>query len=138
MKLTLLLAVVLGCLPVLRANEEDFLTWKTVTIKFSKEDTAAGAVSCEITTGDSGYANFTVHAFGKEYKLSAEELAKLKDFPLSELRTTYCNGQKEIGGCSLYFRFKRLFYVKDKLKTEVVCVVVSEIRGLQVGGARVE
>ena len=133
MKILPSLLCILICMPVLRADEEEFLAWKSVTIKCANESTPAGAVSCEIATGDSGYASFTIHAFGKEFKLSAEELAKLKDFPLTSLSSRHSAGYKELGGYSVYFRFERKFYEKEKLKTEVLYVTVTETKGLKVG-----
>lgn len=123
--------VLAACVTTLRASEEEFMAWQSITLKCANEKTPAGPVSCEITTGEAGYDAFVIRAFGQEFKLSADELAKLKGFPLSSLSTRHEAGYKELGGYSVHFRFQRA----SGKKTEAIYVTVTQ-KGVRVSDAR--
>ncbi len=102
------------------------LDWTSVAIQ-CVETPEAGAVSCEIKTGEKGWKQFIIQAFGKTHALAPADLKKLDGFPLSSLRTSHEAGYEELGGCTVHFRFDRTFYNSDKkLVTETIYVSVTK------------
>lgn len=129
------LLLLAACITAVHGSEEEFLAWQAVTVKCANEKTPAGPVSCEIAQKDAEYSSFTVRAFDKEFKLSAEDLAKLKGFPLSSLSTRHEAGYPQLGGYSVHFRFQRVVALQRKTLTEVIYVTATQ-NGVKVSDVR--
>jgi len=121
----LLLALVLSTV-VAMASEESLLGWTSAVVRCG-HTREAGDVSCEMDTGEDGWKKFVIQAFGTTHTLTAADLRKLKNFPLSSLRTTHEAGYERSGGHTVHFRFNRTFYNDDrKLMTEIIYVSATK------------
>lgn len=130
--------VLLVTCAAVNASEEGYLAWAsaTITVKCKKEDTPAGPISFEIAQSDGVYSKLVIHAFAQEFKLSDEDLAKLKDFPIKSLQTTHEAGYESLGGYSVHCRFERTIYSeKKKPVTEVIYVTATKL-GVKVSDVR--
>ncbi len=126
MKTTSLIFALVISTAVATASEEEFLGWKASVIQCEKTP-ESGDVSCDIKMAEDGWEKFVIQAFGTTHTLTPSDLKKLKDFPLSSLRTTHEAGYAELGGHTVHFRFSRTFYNTDrKLLTEGIYVSVTK------------
>jgi len=130
----LLVALVLSTV-VAMASEESLLGWTSAVVRCG-HTREAGDVSCEMDAGEDGWKKFVIQAFGTTHTLSAADLRKLKDFPLSSLRTSHEAGYERLGGHTVHFRFNRTFYNDDrKLITEIIHVSATK-KGVTVSAPR--
>jgi hypothetical protein len=107
------------------SSEEDFLGWQSVVIR-SKEAGAAGIVVIEIETEGRDFTSLVVNAFGKQFALASDELAKMAGFQVSSLRTTHEAGYEEVGGHTVYLSFQRTSLSKiDGPVTEEIKISVN-------------
>jgi hypothetical protein len=126
MKTTVLLILLVISTIVAMASEEEFLEWTSVVVQCGKTQ-EAGDVSCDIKIEGDGWKKFVIQAFGKTHALTASELKKLREFPLSSLRTSHEAGYERLGGHTVHFRFSRKFYNADgKLITEIIYVSATK------------
>jgi hypothetical protein len=118
-----------------RASEEDFLPWQSLDLDFGSH-AEAGRVALSANVRDARISNLTIVAFGSEYKLTADELERLRGFGLESLRTTQEAGYSRTGGRTIYFKLRRIFYsASDKAAIEEEVVVsVNRGRGLSLSG----
>lgn len=135
MKASVLLIALIISTVFAMASEEDFLEWKSAIVQCGRTQ-EAGEVSCDINIERDGWKKFVIQAFGATFTLTASDLEKLRDFPLSSLRTSHEAGYEIRGGHTVHFRFNRTFYNSDKkLVTEVIYVSTTK-KGVTVSGPR--
>ena len=135
MKTTVLLIALVISTVVAMASEEECLGWTSVLVQCGKTQ-EAGDVSCDINIEGDGWKKFVIQAFGTTHTLTASDLKKLKEFPLSSLRTSHEAGYEMLGGHTVHFRFNRTFYNSDKkLVTEIIYVSVTK-KGVTVSTPR--
>jgi len=110
-----LVAVLNSLLFVALANgsEEEFVPWKSVRIDCVKRDPISTVV-VKVRMNESKFGAFELTAFGRKKKLLADDLAKLKGFPLSSLLITHEAGYESLGGHTLSCKLKRVFYDDDE------------------------
>ncbi len=130
-----LLAAITATLPPVFASEEEFLPWKEVRIICAERD-APGTVELRAHMVGNEYATVAITAFGKKHELAANDLKKLREFPLQDLRLTHEAGYEELGGHTVHLRLHRTFYEAGQLVEEMVIVSVSKGKGLFVNEPR--
>ena len=88
----------------------------------------AGETFIEVSKDKSGLKQFIIQAFGKKHVLSKEELNKLKDFPLSSLRTTHEAGYNILGGYTVAASFHKVYYndAKELYRDEIAISVMKK------------
>ena len=117
------------------ASEEELLGWTSAVVQCGKTP-EAGDVSCDIKIGGDEWEKFVIQAFGTTHTLAASDLKKLKEFPLSSLRTSHEVGYERLGGHTVHFRFNRTFYNSDKkLLNQIIYVSVTK-NGVTVASPR--
>lgn len=137
MKTTFLIIALVISTAVAMASEEEFLGWKSAIIQCEKTP-ESGDVSCDIKIAGAGWEKFVIQAFGTTHTLTTSDLQKLKEFPLSSLRTSHEAGYAELGGHTVHFQFSRTFYNSDrKLITEGIYVSVTK-NGVTVSPPRIQ
>jgi hypothetical protein len=126
MKQTVMLVVLLISTVFSMASEEQNLGWTSVVVRCGRTQ-EAGEVSCEMEVAGDGWKRFVIQAFGAKHTLTASDLEKLKEFPLSSLRTSHEAGYERLGGHRVHFRFNRTFYNSEKkLVTETISVSATK------------
>lgn len=126
MKVTILFIVLVISTFAAVASEEEWLEWKSVVVQCGKT-VEAGDISCDISIKGEEWEKFVIQAFEKSHTLTASDLKKLREFPLSSLRTSHEGGYESLGGHTVHFRFSRTFYNSDKkLVTEVIYVSATK------------
>lgn len=88
------------------ASEEEFAKWKTVKIEFTSLGQASPS-SLEIYSGKSGIERFLLNTFGKTFSLTESDLAKIRKFPLQDLKVTHEAGYEKAGGYSVHVMLHR-------------------------------
>lgn len=134
MKLNVILGLLLISLSAggARASEEDYLEWQAIKIDCF-ENSQTGKVKISARIAGRGIAAFTVTAFGREYEVPRDGLARIKDYPLNSLRTSHEAGYPQLGGHVVYARMRRSVRDKDgKPRTEEALVSVNKEKGLSV------
>lgn len=130
----LMVALVLSTVVAL-ASEESLLGWTSAVVRCG-HTRETGDVSCEMETGGDGWKKFVIQAFGTTHTLSAADLRKLKDFPLSSLRTSHEAGYERLGGHTVHFRFHRTFYNDDRKRITELIYVSATRKGVTVSDPR--
>lgn len=126
MKQTVMLVVLLISTVFAMASEEQILGWTSVVVRCGRTQ-EAGEVSCKIDVAGDGWKRFVIQAFGAKHTLTASDLEKLKEFPLSSLRTSHEAGYERLGGHTVHFRFNRTFYNSEKKPvTETIYVSATK------------
>jgi hypothetical protein len=116
----------------LRASEEAFLPWTEVRIVCPKRDDT-GQVVFHAKAEERKLLEMNIEAFGKKHAVAKEDLAKLAGFPLSSFVATHEAGYEILGGHTVHFKWKRIFYdAEGKLVEEQAIVSVSKGKGLSV------
>jgi hypothetical protein len=122
--------LMLGIAGCVRASEEEVLSWSEVRIAGpEREDT--GRVMFTAKTAGEQYQEVAIEAFGKKFSVSKEDLQKMNGMPLNSLVITHEAGYESIGGHTVYFKMKRVFYDKaGGLTEERLVLPVSRGKGL--------
>src|SRR3989338_11162952 len=126
----LLIMTVTFCISAL-ASEEDYIDWKQVKI-VSPEYKQTGTIIFEVETDGDVYKSVSITTFGKEYKFEAKDLSKLKGFPVSSISITHEVGYSSLGGHTVHFRMKRVYYKSEKLVEEKIRISISKGKGLEI------
>lgn len=119
------------------ASEEEYVMWKQLKI-VSAEHKQTGTIVFEAETDDTTYKSVTITAFGKKFKVNSDDLSKLKEFPLNSLTITHEAGYSQLGGYTVHFKLKRIYYKGEELIEERLRVSVSKGKGLEVYGPEVK
>jgi hypothetical protein len=130
-----LLGVVLLSATVAQASEEEFLPWQEVRIVCA-ERPATGKVELLAVADTNGYRQVEIVAFGKKHALPVADLAKLRGFPLRDLKLTHEAGYAELGGHTVHLRLTRVWYEAGQLLEETLVVSVSKVKGLALNEPR--
>ena len=122
------------------ASEEDFLPWSEVRIVAAQRKQTGKVVFAAKTAGEK-FQEVQLEAFGKQFTLAKDDLQKLNGFPLSSLVTTHEAGYEMLGGHTVHFKFKKVYYDKpgDKSATlieEKITVSVSRGKGLKISAPK--
>jgi hypothetical protein len=117
------------------ASEEEFLPWREVRIVCA-ERADTGKVELIAVTGTNGYRQVEIVVFGKKHALTAADLAKLRGFPLRDLKLTHEAGYEELGGHMVHLRLTRVWYEAGQLLEETLVVSVSKVKGLALNEPR--
>jgi hypothetical protein len=116
----------------LGASEEEILPWSEVRIVGPERKDTGTIVFSAKTAGDT-FQEVRIEAFGKTFTVAKEDLPKLAGFPLNSLAITHEAGYEELGGHTVYFKMKRLFYDREKrLIEERIALSVSRGKGLSI------
>ncbi|UCD55704.1 MAG: hypothetical protein JSV93_02645 [Candidatus Omnitrophota bacterium] len=115
------------------ASEEECVTWKQVRI-ISTEHEQTGTIVFEAETDGTAYKSVAITVFGKNFEVKSEDLAKLKGFPLNSLIIAHEAGYPRLGGYTVHFKLKRIYYKAKKLVEERVRVSINKGKGLEVHG----
>ena len=114
------------------ASEEELVPWQSVSIT-SPEMPVVGAIVVQASTQNETYQKLEVTAFGRVHALTANDLKQLDGFPLSSLLLTHEAGYVQLGGHTVYLKFRRSFYNKaKKLVRESVMISIPENAALTV------
>jgi hypothetical protein len=130
-----MLAVSLLLAAPLRASEEERLSWQEVRIVCG-ERPETGKVELYVRMASNEVAAASITAFGRKHELAAADLAKLRGFPLTDLKLTHEAGYEELGGHTVHLRLHRTFYEGGRVIEETVIVSVSKGKGLAVNEPR--
>jgi hypothetical protein len=124
--------VLLGVEGPLRASEEELLRWSEVRIVgVEREDT--GKVVFSAKTAGEKYQDVTIEAFGKQFPVAKEDLPKLNGLPLNSLAITHEAGYERLGGHTVHFKMKVVYYDKaGRLIEERAALSVSRGKGLTI------
>ncbi len=123
---------VLGAGGGLGASEKEFLPWSEVRIVGAERKDTGKVVFTAKTAGDK-YQEVSIEAFGKRLELAKDDLQKLNGFPLNSLAITHEAGCEILGGHTVHFKMKMVYYDKAaRLIEERVTVSVSQGKGLAV------
>lgn len=95
------------------ASEENFALWGDVEIT-SLPVTGAGQIRFSAKSSRDAIQSVVIGAFGKEVRLSDKQLTAMKGFPLSSLSITHEAGYPELGGHTVHFKLRRVFYDDQK------------------------
>jgi hypothetical protein len=90
----------------------------------------SGPVTITGNQGDKGISRLTIKAFGREFDLDDEQLAKIRGLAINGIQLSYETGYKELGGRTLYILLSKGFTsgnVGHKF------VVVTESGAIRVG-----
>jgi hypothetical protein len=117
------------------ASEEEFLPWSEVRI-VGAERKQTGKVVFSAKMAADKFQEVSLEAFGKQSALAKEDLQKLNGFPLSSLVTTHEAGYEVLGGHTVHFKLKKVYYDKPgeimaALIEESITVSVSRGKGLK-------
>lgn len=112
------------------------MRWRSLTLDCGTIE-KAGKVSLTATTDDTGFRRFEFVAFGQTHRLSEDDIKKLREFPLDSLLVTHEAGYPQLGGHTVYFRFRRTFYDADKkFRKQEITVSVDETHKVTMVGSQ--
>jgi len=94
-------------------SEEQFVPWGNVDIT-CPDISGSGIVRFRAKAESFRVVSVSVEAFGRQYTLSDDQIRQIGDFPLSSLSITHEGGYKELGGHTVHFKFRRMFYDASK------------------------
>jgi hypothetical protein len=118
-------------------SEEDYMIWKQVKIR-TAGNKETGEVSFAAQTDGKTFKSISITAFKKQFKLAKADLAKIKGFPLSSLTITHEAGYVQLGGHTVHFKMKRVYYRLKKLVEGRVRISISKGKGLEVHGPEIK
>jgi len=111
------------------ASQEGVLSLSSFTLQ-SEGIGESGPVSISGTTNDGNeFTALTVNVFGKEYKLSDEDLKKIPAKPYNGIQLSYEAGYKELGGKTLYIILQVGFTSGNRDRT---LITITESGSIQV------
>ncbi|MGF1633885.1 MAG: hypothetical protein ACFCVE_08565 [Phycisphaerae bacterium] len=113
------------------ASEEEFLQWAQVRIVAAEREDV-GRVSFAAEVHNSHWRNVEAEAFGRTLLLDAQQCQRLGGFPLSSITTTHEPGYEELGGHTVHFKFRKVFYRDADLVEATVVISISRGKGLRV------
>ena len=114
-------------------SEEDHMIWKQIKIVFS-ECKEMGTVIFEAQTDGQSFKSISITASGKQFQIEETDLLKFKGFPLSSLAVTHEAGYPRLGGHTVHFKMKRVYYKSKKLVEERIRISISKGKGLEIYG----
>lgn len=115
-----------------RASEEEILPWSELRIVGVERKDTGKVVFTAKTAGDE-YKEVTLEAFGKQFAVAKEDLPKLKRFPLNSLAITHEAGFERLGGHTVQFKMKLVYFDKAaRLIEDRVALSVSRGKGLSI------
>lgn len=101
-KIILLIVLMLLLTSNVFASQEGVLSLSSFSIE-SKGIGSSGPVSISGTKNDKNeFTLLTIKIFGKEYKISDEDLKKIPAKPYNGIQLSYEHGYKELGGRTIY------------------------------------
>ena len=119
-------------LAVAHASEEEFIGWRTIKLDCGVVE-KAGKISLTASADNTGIESFEIAAFGQTHRLSEADLKRLRGFPLNSLKVTHEAGYPQLGGHTVHFRFRKVYYDADKkLRQEDAIVSVDERHAVRV------
>ena len=116
-------------------SEEEYLPWQEVRIVCA-ERAETGKVELRARMVSNELAAVSITAFGKKHDVPAADVAKLRGFPLRDLRLTHEAGYAELGGHTVHLRLTRVWYEAGQLMEETLVVSVSQGKGLALNEPR--
>jgi hypothetical protein len=129
----LVLSSMLAVAATASASEEEFVVWQQVKIVSPAYKETGTVVFDAQTDGETSRA-VSIRAFDKDFKLDDAQLSKLKGFPLSSLSITHEAGYERLGGHTVHFKMKRVFYQAPKTREEHIRISISKGKGLEIFG----
>lgn len=120
---------------ITQASQEEYLPWQEVRIVCADRP-ETGKVELIAVTDTNGYRQVEIVAFDKKHALTAADLARVRGFPLRDLRLTHEAGYAELGGHTVHLRLMRVWYEAGQLLEETLVVSVSKGKGLAVNEPR--
>jgi len=128
-KIILLIGIMLLLTSNVFASQEGVLRLSSFTMQ-SEGIGESGPVSVSGTTNEENeFTELTVKVFGKEYKLSDEDLKKIPAKPYNGIQLSYEAGYKELGGKTLYIILQVGFTSGIKERT---LIIITESGSIQV------
>ena len=126
----LALGVLLGFASIASAAEEADVDWKEVRVVSTRHE-ETGTVIFDARADGRSYKAVSIDVFGKQFKLSEKELSKLEGFPLNSLRIKQSPSYPQIGGYTVYFVLKRVYYTSGELLEDRIVFSVSKGQGFK-------
>lgn len=119
-------------------SEEEYMIWKQVKIR-TAGNKETGEVSFAAQTDGETFKSISITAFKKQFKVAKADLAKIKGFPLSSLTITHEAGYVQLGGHTVHFKMKRVYYNRLKKLVEArVRISISKGKGLEIHGPEIK
>jgi hypothetical protein len=129
MKILILIAVIIILLTsCVFASQEGVLPLDTFTIKSEGIGESGPVVISGTMNNKNLFTGLTIKAFGKEFKISEENLKKIPEKPYNGIQLSYETGYKELGGKTVYIILQFGFTSGIKEKTLITVTEAGSVK----------
>lgn len=111
-------------------SQEGFVGYSRLELT-SQDIPRVGKIHISAKAEEGPISEFTIKAFGQEFRLSDSDLRQLSPFSLSSMLITHEPGYELLGGYTIRIQFRRTYQdAEKKLRDETAVISVIEKKGL--------